>query len=151
MNCEGGKMRLMAIILIMLGCLSGVNPPAFAGVFTGKDGFFTGPDKTFNLATCVYGAPLALQPLPTIYIKIAPPKGPKDIQKNWGRGSGTSPPTPASPICLRRTGSLPAISPPFITGYWTPLRRWGSVCGKNRQKYRISTRYTWRHKIRTVS
>jgi hypothetical protein len=24
-------------------------------VFTGKDGFFTGPDKTFNIATCIYG------------------------------------------------------------------------------------------------
>ncbi len=55
MNCEGGKMRPMAIILIILACLSGVSQPAFAGVFTGKNGFFTGPDKTFNLATCIYG------------------------------------------------------------------------------------------------
>jgi len=48
-------MRLMAIILIITGCLSGPIQPAFAGVFTGKDGFFTGPDKTFNIATCIYG------------------------------------------------------------------------------------------------
>ena len=44
-------MRLMAIILMMLGCLSGVSQPVFAG----KDGFFTGPDKTFNISTCIYG------------------------------------------------------------------------------------------------
>jgi opacity protein-like surface antigen len=44
-------MRLVAIILMMLGCLSGVSQPVFAA----KDGFFTGPDKTFNIATCIYG------------------------------------------------------------------------------------------------
>jgi len=48
-------MRLMAIMLIILLCLSGAIQPALAGVLTGKDGFFTGPDKTFNIATCIYG------------------------------------------------------------------------------------------------
>jgi opacity protein-like surface antigen len=48
-------MRLMAIILIITAHLSGSIQPAFAGVFTGKDGFLTGPDKTFNIATCIYG------------------------------------------------------------------------------------------------
>ena len=55
MNYAGGKMRLMAIILIITAFLSGSIQPAFAGVFTGKDGFLTGPDRNFNLATCIYG------------------------------------------------------------------------------------------------
>jgi opacity protein-like surface antigen len=41
---------------MMLACFLGAGQPAFAGGFTGKNGFFTGPDKTFNLATCIYGA-----------------------------------------------------------------------------------------------
>jgi opacity protein-like surface antigen len=57
MNWEGGKMRLMAISLIIITSLGvwGAGELSFAGTFTGKNGFFTGPDKTFNLATCIYG------------------------------------------------------------------------------------------------
>jgi hypothetical protein len=40
---------------MMLACFLGANQAAFAGVFTGKNGFFTGPDKTFNISTCIYG------------------------------------------------------------------------------------------------
>lgn len=49
-------MKQITAILMMLACFLGAGQPAFAGVFTGKNGFFTGPDKTFNLATCIYGA-----------------------------------------------------------------------------------------------
>lgn len=52
---SGGKIRLLAATLIILTCLSGASRPALAGVFTGKNGFFTGPDRTFNMLTCIYG------------------------------------------------------------------------------------------------
>jgi hypothetical protein len=52
----GGKMRPIAAMLIIITCLFVASQPALAGLLTGQNGFFTGPDKTFNIATCIYGA-----------------------------------------------------------------------------------------------
>jgi opacity protein-like surface antigen len=85
MNCKGGKMRLLAIILIMLGCLSGVSRPAFAGVFTGKDGFFTGPDRNFNIATCIYGT-LGFAAVAHFMYKNSPAQRAKGYPEELGPG-----------------------------------------------------------------
>ena len=57
MNCEGGKMRLMAVSLIIITFLGvwGAKQPALARIdatgLTGKNGFLTGPDRIFWITT----------------------------------------------------------------------------------------------------
>jgi opacity protein-like surface antigen len=43
--------RQFAVILMILACLSGAGQPAFANGLTGKNGFLTGPDRTFWITT----------------------------------------------------------------------------------------------------
>ncbi len=153
MNWEGGKMRLMAISFIIITSLGvwGAGELALAGVFTGKNGFFTGPDKTFNLATCIYGT-IGFSTIAYYMYKNSPAQRAKGYPEELGLGewylaayTGLSYLPSAD---WKFAGNLP---PPFINGFWTPFGRFGSVCGKDGQKYRISTRRAGRNKIRTVS
>jgi opacity protein-like surface antigen len=82
MKSKGGNMRLLAIILIMLGCLSGVSQPVYAG---GNNGFFTGPDKAFNIATCIYGT-LGFAAIAHYMYKNSPAQRAKGYPEELGPG-----------------------------------------------------------------
>ena len=85
MNRAGGKMRRMAIILLMLACLSGVGRPGLAGASPEKTGFFTGPDKIFNISTCIYGT-LAFATIAYYMYKNSPAQRAKGYPEELGPG-----------------------------------------------------------------
>jgi opacity protein-like surface antigen len=68
-----------------LVCYFGSGQPAIAGVFTGKDGFITGPDRTFNLATCIYGA-IGFTTIAYYMYKNSPAQRAKGYREELGPG-----------------------------------------------------------------
>jgi opacity protein-like surface antigen len=79
---SGAKIRPWAAILIILANLSGASQPALAG---GKNGFFTGPNKTFNMLTCLYGT-LGFSLLAYYMYKHSPAQRAKGYPEELGPG-----------------------------------------------------------------
>ena len=130
MNCKGGKMRLMAIILIILGCLSGVSQPASAGAFTGKNGFFTGPDKTFNISTCIYGA-IGFATIAYYMYKNSPAQRAKGYPEELGPGEWYLAAYTGLSYLPSADWKFAGNSPPLINVFWTPFGSFSIVASPN--------------------
>ena len=80
-------MRLPATFLLLFIFLGvwGAGKPALAGVLLGKNGFFTGADRTFNIATCIYGA-IGFATVAHFMYKNSPAQRAKGYPENLGQG-----------------------------------------------------------------
>ena len=91
MSCKGGKMRLMAISLIIITFLGvwGAKQPALAGVeasgLTGKNGFLTGPDRIFWITTFTWSA-ISLAAMAYYAYKNSPAQRAKGYPEELGPG-----------------------------------------------------------------
>ena len=91
MNCEGGKMRRLAISLIIVTFLGiwGTKQPALGAVgatgLTGKNGFLTGPDRVFWITTFAWSA-ISLAAIAYYAYKNSPAQRAKGYPEELGPG-----------------------------------------------------------------
>ena len=91
MSCKGGKMRLMAISLIIITSLGvwGAQQPALAAVeasgLTGNNGLLTGPDRIFWITTITWSA-ISLAAIAYYAYKNSPAQRAKGYPEELGPG-----------------------------------------------------------------
>lgn len=91
MSCNGNKMRLIAVALIIITTLGvwGAKQPALAAVeasgLTGKNGFLTGPDKIFWITTFAWSA-ITLAAIAYYAYKNSPAQRAKGYPEELGPG-----------------------------------------------------------------